>query len=260
VFALHGALADTVIVIADELGRHFRHSLRARTVRIYEGIAIRDLSSNGACREPGDPLRLCLIGGIDPRKGQDIAVEAVARLRDHGVGVQLELVGRETHHGFAGGLREQAGRLGVAERVRFRGEVADVSQALSGADIVIAPSRSEWTPLSLMEAMACERPVVASRVGAVAEVVADPEVGLLTPPCDAEALAEALMELAADPGRASAMGRRGRHRVIARFDIERSLRELRLELQRSLELRTRPGRERGPHGAKRDAEGGALHP
>jgi UDP-N-acetylglucosamine:LPS N-acetylglucosamine transferase len=237
VFALHGALADTIIVIAEELGRRFRHSLRARVVRIYEGIAIPDPPSNGGLRRPGDPLRLCLIGGIDPRKGQDIAVDAVARLRDRGISAQLELVGREIQRGFAERLREQVSQLDVVEHVRFTGEVPDVDAVLSRADVAIAPSRSEWTPLSLMEAMAFERPVVAARVGGVAEVVVDPEVGLLTPPQDANALTEALTELAAEPKRARAMGRQGRRRVTARFNIARSLDELRRELHRLLDQR-----------------------
>jgi glycosyltransferase involved in cell wall biosynthesis len=235
VFALHGALADTVIVIAETMGRRFPHSRRARIVRIYEGIEIPDPPSNGHHRRARDPLRLCLIGGIDPRKGQDIAVDAVARLRERGVIAQLDLVGREIHPGFAERLRERVGQLSVGEQVRFEGEVPDVRAVLAGADIVIAPSRSEWTPLSLMEAMACERPVVAARVGAVAEMVVDGRVGLLTAPRDANALACALAELAAEPERARAMGREGRRRVMKRFDITRSLDELWRELQRLLD-------------------------
>jgi glycosyltransferase involved in cell wall biosynthesis len=251
VFALHGALANTVIVIAEQLARYFQSSLRARVVRIDEGIAIGEPPSSRTARMPEDPLRLCLIGGIDPRKGQDTAIEAIALLRDRGVDAELELVGREVDSGFAARLREQVTQLAVSKAVRFSGEVSDVRTAMGRADVVIAPSRSEWTPLSLMEAMACEKPVVASRVGGVGEMIADWEVGLLVPPENPDALARRLIELAAKPDDAQAMGRNGRRHVTAHFNITRSLERQRAEIERLVTVQRRRSRLSARRGRRR---------
>jgi glycosyltransferase involved in cell wall biosynthesis len=127
----------------------------------------------------------------------------------------------------------------VTERVTFLGQLPSVGEAMARAHVVIAPSRSEWTPLSLMEAMAARRPVVAARVGGVAEVVPDGDAGLLVAAEDVDGLTAALATLAADPGRAAAMGRRGREVVERRFDIERSLRELEGEIERARDPQAR---------------------
>jgi hypothetical protein len=270
VFVLHGALAHTVVVITEGLAPFFRRGRRARIVKIADGIvapvsvpapasasasapapasvpasasasatapvpasaptAARASSSGRASRTFHSPLRLCLIGGLDPRKGQDIAVAALARLRDRGVEATLELVGREVDPEFAATLGDAAQCLGVAESVVFVGEVSDAGPYLERADIAIAPSRGEWTPLVLMEALARGLPVVAARVGGVQEIVSDGESGLLVAPEDPAALAAAILELLAHPEAAAEMARRGRAHVDANFRVERTLERLQAEL------------------------------
>jgi glycosyltransferase involved in cell wall biosynthesis len=236
VFALHGALAHTVVVITDGLAPFFRRGRRARIVKIADGIVAPSLSPSPS-PSPGHssrtfhvPLRLCLVGGLDPRKGQDIAVATLAQLRDRGVEAVLELVGREVDPEFAAALRDAAQRLGVAESVVFVGEVSDAGPHLDGADIAIAPSRGEWTPLVLMEALARGLPVVAARVGGVQEIVSDRESGLLVAPEDPAALTAAILELLAHPDAAAQMARRGRDHVDANFRVERTLEGLQAEL------------------------------
>jgi glycosyltransferase involved in cell wall biosynthesis len=247
IFALHGALADTVIVIADGLTPYFRRGRRARIVRIADGIVAPAPPPSDAPRVFRSPLRLCLVGGIDPRKGQDIAVAALARLRERGVEATLELVGREVDARFAATVRDDARRLGVAESVAFAGEAADAGPHLDRADVVIAPSRGEWTPLVLMEALARGLPVVAARVGGVADVVADRESGLLVAPEDPAALAAAIVELVAHPSAAAAMARRGRDHIDANFRVERTLARMQAELELLLGDEHRvPAREPGP--------------
>jgi glycosyltransferase involved in cell wall biosynthesis len=222
VFAMHGTLASTVIVIAGELARYFRRGRRARVIQIADGITVPQRPT----RSPSNlsaQLRLCLVGGIDPRKGQDIAVQALAMLHELGVAATLELVGREIDEGFAAHVREQAKLLHVLDSVDFVGEVSDAGANLARADVVIAPSRSEWTPLVLMEALAQCKPVVASRVGGVHEVVSDGRSGLLIGPGDPGKLADAIMRLVADPVAAAQMARTGREDVERRFRIEQTL-------------------------------------
>jgi glycosyltransferase involved in cell wall biosynthesis len=246
VFALHGVLASTVVVITDGLTPYFRRGRRARIVRIADGIAApspspsTSLSPDPAARAFHSPLRICLIGGIDPRKGQDIAVAALAQLRERGVQATLELVGREVDGEFAAAVRDSARRLGVEESVAFVGEVSDAGPYLDRADIAIAPSRGEWTPLALMEALARGLPVVAARVGGVEEIVGDRESGLVVEPEDPAALAAAICELLAHPDAAAEMARRGRDHVDANFRVEQTLERLQAEL--GVLLDDEPGR------------------
>jgi glycosyltransferase involved in cell wall biosynthesis len=233
VFALHSQLAQTVIAISPGLVPYFTRRRGARVVLIREGIDVSAESSSDNGRF-GTPLRLCLVGAIDHRKAQDIAVEAVDRLRNRGVDAALELVGRDENPPFAAALRERIRELGIDDRVLFSGELDDIRAVFDRNDIVVAPSRGEWTPLVLMEALAREKPVVASRVGDVPEVVVGGETGLLTPPEDPDALAAAVAELAADPMTAEAMGRRGRAHVASNFGLRGSLEALRSEIDRAL--------------------------
>jgi glycosyltransferase involved in cell wall biosynthesis len=232
VFAVQGALAQTVVVIAGGLAPYFRRGRRARVAQIADGIVI----GPPARRAGGfqSPLRLCVIGGIDRRKGQDVAVAALALLREQGLEATLVLVGREIDSAFADAVRDDVARLGLGQAVEFVGEVADAGPQLARADIVVAPSRGEWTPLVLMEALAAGVPVVASRVGGVADVVHDRESGLLVASEDPSALAAAIAELAADPPSALAMAERGRRHVERDFKIERTLEQLEAELLRLL--------------------------
>ena len=89
-----------------------------------------------------------------PGKVRTSRFKRLARLCADGVDATLDLIGREIEARFTLELRQDTARLGVADRVRFVGELDDVSQALLDTDIVIAPSRGEWTPLVLMEALA----------------------------------------------------------------------------------------------------------
>jgi glycosyltransferase involved in cell wall biosynthesis len=118
--------------------------------------------------------------------------------------------------------------------VRLRGETAGIDAALGGADLLLLTSRGEGTPLVLMEALARLRPVLATDVGDVAQIVRDGETGLLVAPGDARAMANAVQRLARDPDGARAMALRGRAHVERRFAMEPCLRALRAELDRAL--------------------------
>jgi glycosyltransferase involved in cell wall biosynthesis len=249
VLGLHGKLADTVIVIADGLAPYFRAGHRTRVVRIADGIAMPVPTPTPPRDDFGSPLRLCVVGGIDPRKGQDLAVAALAQLHERGVEATLELVGREVDECFAAAVREDARRLGVASDVKFVGEVDDVGAHMEHADIVIAPSRGEWTPLVLMEALARGKPVVAACVGGVPEVVRNRESGLLVAPESPAELAGAIAELLADPAAATAMAERGRSLIHAGFRIESTLEGLQVEIDRLLDRKAR-GAEREPRTLK----------
>ena len=234
VMALQGKLASTVIVIADGLTGYVRAGRRTRIARIPDGIVVPAAPPNRPHSSFGSPLRLCLVGALDPRKGQDIAVAALAQLHKRGIPATLELLGRELDEDFANEVRAQAQRLGVLDDVSFVGEVDGIGTHLQGTDIVIAPSRGEWTPLVLMEALAHGKPVVAARVGGVSDVVCDHDSGLLIAPENPTELADAIVELSEDPAAAAAMAERGRAHIVAQFRVEHTLEGLQSEIHKLL--------------------------
>ncbi len=233
VFRIEGRLATSVIVISKGLVPAFRTNRGARIIRIPDGI---ELPEPPELPPPGaaafhDPLRLCVVGGVHPRKGQDIAVQALAHLRERGLDARLDIVGRVIDEPFAMHVRRTAEDLGLAGSVRFVGELDDVRPHLLGIDVLLAPSRGEWTPLALMEAMALRRPVVAASVGGVPEVIRDRDTGRLVAPEDPELLADAIAEIVADPSASAQMARRGRESIVAGFSIDSTLAALERELR-----------------------------
>jgi glycosyltransferase involved in cell wall biosynthesis len=163
--------------------------------------------------------RLALaVGNLYPVKGHRFAVEALAMLRERHPRLHLAIAGRgET----AEALQSLARELGVAPRLHLLGLRADIPNLLAGADFFVLPSLSEGLPLALLEAMFSGRPIVASDVGEVRNVLADGEAGILVPMGDASALAAALDNLLATPARAHELATRARHRATSEYDISR---------------------------------------
>lgn len=125
-----------------------------------------------------------------------------------------------------GPLSALARELGVADRVHFTGWWHDVPGAMADLDVVVLTSRNEGTPVSLIEAGACARPVVATRVGGVEHVVEDGSSGLLVPAGEPAAVARAVNTLLASPATRSEMGSRGRRLVRDRFSADRLMSDI----------------------------------
>jgi glycosyltransferase involved in cell wall biosynthesis len=117
-------------------------------------------------------------------------------------------------------LEEQVKALNLADEVRFCGFVSDAPDFLSQIDIFILPSLYEGLGVAALEAMAAGKPVIASRVGGLPELVADGETGLLVAPKNVEGLAEAIVRLAGERSLALEMGKRGAARARASFSVE----------------------------------------
>ncbi|MBI4386193.1 MAG: glycosyltransferase [Elusimicrobia bacterium] len=113
--------------------------------------------------------------------------------------------------------------LGLEGRVVFTGHIEAVAPTVGAMDILVFPSRFEAFSRAVLEAMACARPIVASWVGGMLEAVVDGETGRLVPPRDAESLAEAILELAADLGKRARWGRAARARAEELFSARRTL-------------------------------------
>jgi len=117
-------------------------------------------------------------------------------------------------------LEERAAHI-LGDRIRFLGWVSDLPRLYAALDVVVLTSRNEGTPTSLIEAGAAGKPVVATRVGGVPDVVRDGETGFLVPPGSAEAVAGRTLDLLNDPDAARAMGTAAREWVQERFSAER---------------------------------------
>jgi len=166
---------------------------------------------------PGEGFRLLFVGRLTAIKGLRVLFEALEEVRKTRPGVTLTLIGDGEDRAFA---EAEAARLGGVTLRGFQSQGA-VAAAYGEADALVLPSFAEGVPVVLMEAMAARRPVVATRVGGVAELVEDGVSGLLVPPGSAADLALAIARLAGDPVLCGTMGAAGRARVEAEFDTAR---------------------------------------
>lgn len=175
----------------------------------------------GLRRELGIPERSPLVvhvGNIRPHKGHETLTRAVAIAARKRPDIVVLSIGGEKTEGDLERVRERAAALGVGEHLRFLGRRPDAQLFVAAANVVVNPSDVEGLPLSILEALAMERPVVATSVGGVPSVIRHAETGLLVPPGDPESLAAALLE-ALDSPDAADWGRAGAELVTARHGL-----------------------------------------
>ena len=158
------------------------------------------------------------IGRMTAVKRTDDILLAVKLLRDSGVDACLCLVGDGPDRDD---VEKRAHKLGVVRNCFFLGYQDEVAPYYAAFDALVLPSANEGTPVSAIEALASARPVVATRVGGVPDVVRDDVDGFLVEPGDIDALAERLGRLASDPALARRMGEAGREWVLDRYSVER---------------------------------------
>ncbi len=209
-----------------------------------------DLEPRVTCDEPPDEIRARIgiaadrfvvgwFGRMTAVKRTDDLLDALAALRERGVDALLLLVGD-------GADRERLERLahgrGLARSVLFLGYQEDVARWYAACDAIVLTSANEGTPVTLIEALAARRPVVATRVGGVEDVVEEGITGYLVRPGDTHAIAERLALLAADPALRQRMGEAGRAQMLERYAVERLVADvdrLYLELLQTASATTR---------------------
>lgn len=169
-----------------------------------------------------DQVLLTFVGRLVPIKRVDLLLRAVARARREGAPVRLAVVGDGAERPA---LQSLARALGIGDSVRFLGYRRDLPRIAAATDLAVLSSENEGTPVALIEAAAAGTPAVATDVGGVGEVVTA-ETGILVPPNDEQALSRALVDLADKPELRQAMGERARKHSLARYSIERLLREI----------------------------------
>jgi len=245
-FSVHAR--DVRKVDRDELGRRIRGA--AGVIACNTDVA-RDVSDRGGTvcvlphgvdlerfqprpLPPPEPLRMLAVGRLVEKKGFHVLVEAVARLST--TPIRLQIVGEGPERARLAAHIEAAG---LNERVELCGgrTHAQLPDVYADAHVVVVPSVTDATgdrdglPNVVLEALACGRPVIASYIGAVSDAVIPGETGLLVPPGDVAALADAIETLAAEPAFREGLARRGRRHVERTYE----LRHCTDRLQRTLE-------------------------
>lgn len=173
---------------------------------------------------PASALVTTMVGRVQRWKGQHVFLTSAHRVLEEIPDAYFLVVG-DALFGldleYRDELTDLVTRLGIADRVRFTGWRRDVPEILAASDIVVHASvlPEPWGNV-LVEAMAAGKPVIASDAGGPREIVVPGGTGLLVPPGDAEAMAQAIIALARDPARREALGMGGRERVLNHFTAE----------------------------------------
>jgi glycosyltransferase involved in cell wall biosynthesis len=171
---------------------------------------------------PPNGLILGTVARFDPVKAIDVLVEAFTILAPKWPEANLLIVGDGPE---LSKLESLAETRGVRNRVVFVGLVPDAPRYLPAMDLYVSASHREGLPLSLLEAMVCGLPIVATRIPGHEDVVVDNVTGLMVPPNDPRALADAAAKLLAEPERRRRMGEAGRQRVERDFSVGRMVAE-----------------------------------
>ena len=192
-----------------------------RSVVIHNAV---DVASAPRSRHDRATPRLIAVGRLKAPKDFLTLVRALAALPSQEY--EALIVG---HGPDRSEVEAEIQRLGLDDRVQLAGERSDVPELLAASDVFVLSSRSEGLPVSVLEAMAAELPIVASRVGGLAELFVDGETGILVSPGDAAALARALGRLVEDSELRRRLGAAGRARAESSFDLS-AFRRAHLEL------------------------------
>jgi len=214
--------------IADEMAQK---RIPRRLIRVIRnGVDLESLAfpGKGARRQTRQELGIKerspvvgVVGRLTPEKGHRFFLEAAREILQSIPEAVFVIVG--------GGrleeeLRAHAGALGITGAVRFAGFRHDVLRFYEAFDLVVSSSLREGTPMVLLEAMAMAKPVIATRVGGVPEMVRHNETGLLVPPRDVRSLAQAVFDLLKDQARRERLARAGQRLISEEFSAERMAR------------------------------------
>jgi glycosyltransferase involved in cell wall biosynthesis len=210
-------LVDTYVANSDCAARNLRAILGDEpAVRVVPNGVASPTPVRRHRRGTGAPSLLC-VGNITPNKGQGVLLEAIRLLRPRRPGIRAILVGRDFTRGR---FFRAAEARGLGDTYTALGFVDDVRSFLAGADVVVLPTlHREGMPTALLEAMAAGVPVVASRVGGVAEIVEHGRTGILVTPGDALALASAVDRLLDDDALADRLAAAARTFVLERHEV-----------------------------------------
>lgn len=203
----------------------------SRTYVVHNGVAVDEFHA-----APGgmtDRPRIGIVANLLPVKGHEDFLQMAAGLTRDGYDADYWIIGGDIHRtGFGERLERLAEELHLADRIRFWGHRSDVASLVSQLNIAVCASHEEPFGRCLVEAMACEKPVVATRVGGIPEVVAEGVTGFLVEPRSPDQLAAAVADLLDDRQLAATLGCAGRARVEELFSADAHVESI-LEIYRA---------------------------
>lgn len=217
---LYNRRVDGVVAISRAIGELLaRAGVNQEKIRcISSGIDPRKFARiGGSLTRVTDVFVVGCLAALEERKGHHYLLEAAALLKARGFQIRYEIAGDGPKRSE---LEAVVARLGLYDEVRFLGFISDAAEFLAGVDLLAMPSLYEGLGVAALEAMAAGRAVVATRVGGLTESVIDGATGLLVPPRDPTALADAIAKLAQARSLAREMGDRGRERARRHFSLE----------------------------------------
>ena len=211
-------------MIERKLGGEGRAELGVPVSIIYNGVDLERYDHQEPCctlrdeygMEPGSQI-VGIVARLEPEKGHTTLLDAWPAVIRSSPDAYLLIIGEGSRRED---LERQAASLRIAHRVVFTGRRDDVPAVTAALDVAVLPSYREAQGLSILEAMALSRPVVASAVGGIPEMIEDGVTGLLVPPNDADALSRAITRLLVDHPLADSLGRAGHDMVHDRFCVE----------------------------------------
>jgi glycosyltransferase involved in cell wall biosynthesis len=200
-----------------------------RIERIYNGVDLQQYQPVPETHSDSSQVVIGLIGQIGERKGQVYLLKAARMLIQRYPQVVFWFVGKEpepSQAGYMAQLQQYVRDAQIDSHVKFWGFQADIPAMLANMDIAVLASLQEPFGRVVIEAMAMQKPVVATAVGGVPEIVADGVTGLLIPPADVDALAQALEVLILDREQRNAMGKQGRKGVEELFPLTKHVQHI----------------------------------
>ena len=221
---------DAIVAVAprqrDDLVGRYGIGSSSRVVVVPHGLDLEpflsvpgsDLEARRTLGLPAGAFVAVFAGRLVPIKDVPTLLDAFARMRAGWPGSRLVVAGDGE---LRSALEARANTLGLGDAVRWVGWRRDLTTLYGAADVVVLSSRSEGTPLTLIEALASGRPAVATAVGGVPDVVRDGQTGMLVPAGDPEAFADAMLRLARDPSSRQAMGAAARADMRTRYSAAR---------------------------------------
>lgn len=223
-------IADAVIANSYATAQHL--PCQSKTTVIHNGVAVSHFTpslsrqaSRAPFKIPDDASVIGVMGRLRPWKGQDRFLRVLKYVLDahpHTLGMIVGGTPFRTNDTYAAELQQIVRDSNLQDRVIFTGQLDDIRPALAAMDVFVHPGDPEPFGLVNIEAMAMAKPVVAFAHGALPEIVINGETGILVPPVDERAMAQAISTLLRNPSQRATMGAAGRRRVEEAFSITRT--------------------------------------
>jgi glycosyltransferase involved in cell wall biosynthesis len=238
---------DAFIGVADAHANHLVQNERfpaEKVSTIYNGVDCERFAPQDASairRELGiaaDAPVVGILAALRPEKNHELFLAGAKEIRQAIPAAQFIVVGDGPKRPE---LEQLATDLGIADAVHFVGSRSDVPALLAACDVVALTSHNEASPVSILEALACGVPVVASNVGSVRETVVDGETGRLFPAGDLAAFVTATVDLLKSPADRQRLGAEGRQRVEARWSLDAMVRGYEQLIERIYAVKTASG-------------------